>query len=216
MEHRKAATERQSVMSKSVIVFVRLDVDRFRRTLDDLGKQQLPYATSLAINKTARTAAYDVTRQMPAIFDRPTPFTLQAIGVKPSRKRDLRAEVFVKRLQAKYLLPEETGATRTWHQGDPILTPADLKTNTYGNIPRGALRRLKLDPKRYFFGSIKGIYGLWQRGPMHSIKLLVAFRNRATWKPRFAFRERVAASVRLTIGPALRESMARAIATARR
>lgn len=196
------------------IVSVRVETERFRRTLDDLGRQQLPFATSLAINKTARTAAYDITRQMPAIFDRPTPFTLHAIGVTSSTKHNLRAEIFVKRLQAKYLLPEETGATRSERPGEPILTPVDAKTNAYGNLPRGMIRRLLNNPQKYFLGTVKGVYGLWQRGPMHSIRLLVAFRRRATWKPRFAFRERVAASVNLTFATNLREGLARAIATA--
>lgn len=196
------------------IISIRRDVDRFRATLDDLGKQQLPFATSLALNKTARTAAYDITRQMPAIFDRPTPFTLHAIGVTPSRKTNLRATIFVKRLQAKYLAAEETGATRTASPGEPILTPVDLPTNAYGNIPRNTVRRLLRNPQKYFLGTIKGVYGLWQRGPMHSIKLLIAFHRRATWKPRFAFRARVEASAALTFATNLSAGMARAIATA--
>lgn len=211
----------------NVIVSVSTDFHRFRATLDRLGREQLPYAAALALNQTARTAREDVTRELPAIFSAkgrpPTPFTMRAIGTAPARKTSLAARVFVKRLQARYLEIEETGGIRVREPGAPVLTPVDVRVNRYGNIPRALIRRLAADPQRYFLGRIDGIYGLWERLAAPSrrggrraggVRLLVAFREQATYRPRFHFGEHVAASVRRHFLPALQAGMRQAIATA--
>ena len=209
---------------------VTADVARLRATLDDLGRRQLPFAASLALSRTARRAQQDLTRALPTIFAakgyEPTPFTRRAIGMSPARKSNLVAEVFVKRQQARYLAIEETGGVRVRAPGAPVLTPVDIARNAYGNIPRGLLRKLASDPESYFLGTVHGVYGLWERvsapgsGGRHilrtarGLRLLVAFRQQATYRPRFGFYERVAASVEANFLPALSAGMQRAIATA--
>lgn len=207
-------------------ISVAFDTRRFRDGLDDLGRKQLPFATALAINETARLAQRALTRALPEIFSKkgaPTPFTRRAIGVQGARKTNLRATVFVKRIQASYLAIEETGGTRRRSVGAPILTPVDFTAlNAYGNIPRGTLRRLRGDPKRYFLGEIRGVYGLWQRtgkpgprkGSPRGLKLLIAFRSRAVYRPRFGFHERISATVASHFPAALSAGLAKAIATA--
>lgn len=214
----------------NVIIRVATDFWRFRATLDALGRRQLPYAASLALNQAARTARDDVTRALPAIFSAkgaaPTPFTMNAIGTTVARKSNLRVEIFVKRQQARYLAIEETGGVRVRAPGSPVLAPVDVERNVYGNIPRGLLRKLLEEPDTYFLARIRGVYGLWQRvaGPgrqsqhvlrsARGLRLLVAFRERAVYHPRFGFSERVRASVEASFGPALEAGMAKAIATA--
>lgn len=208
------------------IVSIRSDLARFGRTLDDLQRTQLPFATALALTATARIAQRDLTRALPSIFStkgRPTPFTLRAIGITPARKNNPRAAVFVKRAQATYLAREETGGAVGPEPGAPILTPVNAPLNVYGNIPRGTIRKLaEGDPKRYFLGTIRGVYGLWERlasGPgggsaARGLKLIAAMRPHAAYKPRFGFRPRIAASVAANILPQLSAGMARAMATA--
>lgn len=196
------------------IVSVAWDVARFRATLDDFGRKQLPFATALALNETARFAAAEVTRALPEIFQRVTPFTRRAIGIKAARKTNLRAEVFVKRIQAQYLAIEATGGTRIWAPGKPILTPVNVALNAYRNIPRGTLRKLLANPKRYFLGEVRGVYGVWERLPRHRLKLIVALRSRATWRARFDFGRRVDGAVAARFVPALSRGLAKALATA--
>ena len=43
------------------------DFERLGRALDVFGRQQLPYAASLALSSTARAAAAELTRELPAI-----------------------------------------------------------------------------------------------------------------------------------------------------
>lgn len=211
-----------------MIVSVSTDFARFGATLDRLGREQLPYAAALALNSTARTAREAVTRELPAIFDAkgapPTPFTMRAIGTAAARKNNLTAEVFVKDQQAKYLRIEEFGGTRVSKPGSPVLIPVDVARNAYGNIPRGLLRKLLADPESYFLGRARGIYGLWERAgttgagghvlrSQRGLRLLVAFRERASYRPRFGFGERVRRSVVATFLPALQAGLGRAMAT---
>lgn len=196
------------------IISVETDLWRFRQTLDDLGRKQLPYAAVLALNETARFAAGELTRALPAIFERATPFTRRAIGVKGARKNNPRAEIFVKRLQARYLGIEETGGSRSWSPGAPILTPVNVRLNAYKNIPRGTLRKLLADPKRYFLGEVHGAYGVWERLAKDRVRLVVALRPRGTWRAKFGFGRRVDRAVAERFVPALSRGLAKAMATA--
>ncbi|HEY3909463.1 MAG TPA: hypothetical protein VGM07_06190 [Stellaceae bacterium] len=203
------------------------DFARLGRALDAFGRQQLPYAAALALTATARAAQQEVTRNLPAIFSAkgpPTPFTKQAIGFSPARKANLAAAVFVKRQHAKYLLIEETGGVRVRAPGAPVLVPVDVKRNDYGNIPRNLLRKLLEEPETYFIGRARGFYGLWERtrrpGQSHvlrtgrGLRLLVAFREEAKYRPRFGFEEQVRRSIDANLMPALQAGVEKALATA--
>lgn len=197
------------------ILVVRDDLWRFRAKLDDVSKRQLPFACARALTESARAAQQDVTRSLPAIFDRPTPFTQRAIGIKAARKNDLTAMIFVKDIQAGYLRLEETGGVRL-PTGRALVLPVDVQRNAYGNIPKGLLKRLKAKGKTgVFVGTVKGVAGFWQRGPHGSIRLLAAFRSKAVYRPRFDFRARVGAVVGRTFPTELAKQLAAAIASAR-
>lgn len=214
---------------------VRSDLARFSAGLDKFQRSQLPFATALAINAVARGAAASMTRELPEIFHKKgqiTPFTQRAIGWSPATTRNLRAAVFVKRKQAQYLEIEETGGGVTRRPGAPILTPVNARLNVYGNIPPGTIRRAAEAAPLYFIGTVRGVYGLWERldrpgkpagsiGPRGGIfthrgglRLIAAFRDRALYRRRFGFRKHIAASVHANFLPALRAGMERALATA--
>jgi hypothetical protein len=169
-----------------MFISVENDFWRFRQKLDDLSKRQIPFAAAGALNDTAKLIKAEITRALPSIFDRPTPFTMRAIGIKAARKNNLQATVFVKDRQAAYLHLEETGGTRAPEPHRPVDIPVDLQRDRYGGIGQGTLRRLR-GRKDVFFAEIKGVRGFWQRGPMHSLRLLVAVKPRATYHPRFGF-----------------------------
>jgi hypothetical protein len=217
------------------VQMVRSDLERFRAGLNKFERTQLPFATALAINTTARAAVDSMTRELPEIFRKKgaiTPFTRRAIGWSPAKAKNLRAAVFVKRKQAEYLKIEETGGSVARAPGAPILTPVHARLNVYGNLPQGVIRRAVEAAPLYFLGSVRGVYGLWERldrtgvsggstGPRGGIythrgalRLIAAFRGRASYRPKFGFQEHMAASVRANFLPALRAGMARALETA--
>ena len=212
----------------NVIIRAAVDIGCFHAGLTRLQREQLPYATALALTDTPRTAASAATKALPSIFAAkgraPTPFTMRAVGVSAARKNNPTATVFIKRLQASYLAIEETGGVRVRAPGAPVLTPVDVLVNAYGNIPRGRVRRLAANPEDYFLGRVRGIFGLWERvytpGSRHSLRwarglrLLVAFHDRAVYRPRFGFERLVEASVREQLPAALRAGLSHAMATA--
>jgi hypothetical protein len=199
----------------AVTISLRSEWKAFAARLDDAARQQLPYATARSLTEAAKAAQGGITRELPTIFDRPTPFTMRAIGIVPARKDTLTAEVFVKDIQAQYLKLEETGGTRQ-PKKTALVLPTDIKLDVYGNIPRGALQRMKGRGKAaVFVGTVKGIGGFWQRGPLHSIRLLAAFAPRAEYRPRFGYHARVEAIARRTFAAAFERNLKLALATAR-
>jgi hypothetical protein len=101
------------------------------------------FGIARGLTQVAKLSATTVTAALPTDFDRPNPFTMQAVSFTPATKDNLVATLFVKNAQAVYLELEETGGTRTPQPGSPINIPVDLKTNQYGNIPRGRIAALR-------------------------------------------------------------------------
>jgi hypothetical protein len=75
---------------------VRADLKQAERYLQNLRKEDIPFATAYALTKTAQAAQRTVVSEMKRVFDRPKPFTLNGTYVKPATKRDLRALVKLK------------------------------------------------------------------------------------------------------------------------
>lgn len=214
---------------------ISIDTRPLARALGDLGTRQIPFATASALTAAAKQAQQDVTAALPSIFDQPTPFTLRAIGTTSASKRDLTATVFVKDKQAQYLALEETGGTRL-PANIAVVVPADIKLNRYGNMAKGAIKRLLQRPDT-FSGTVHGIPGIWQRPPrgtrrgggqgtkgaLNSVQgfrtgltLLVRYQSSTSYRPRFGFARRVQASVTASLPRLFAAALAKALATARR
>lgn len=133
------------------------ELDKLPAKFDALAQRQIPYATSLALNRCAQLAMQTVKTQLSVIFDRPNSYTLNSLSVKFSTKNNLVARVEHKDFSgkgtpaSKYLMPEiEGGATRTQKRSEVVLSnlagmpgafwvPAPgAPLDGYGNI-RGSL-----------------------------------------------------------------------------
>lgn len=189
--------------------------DQFERSLNTFQREQLPFALSVGINDTLNDVKEAEQRLLDVRLDKPTPFTKRGIAVKRSSKRSLSGRVFFKPVQAAYLQKLEEGGTR-YPRGRAIPVPVNQRTNKYGNMSRGAIRRLLANP-RNFSGTVKGVAGIWQRprrkgaGP----KLLIAYERKATYRRQLFFgrdAKRVASGRLLSN---LRKGMQRAIRTAK-
>lgn len=90
----------------------------FIRSLDAASRKHLPFATALALTRTAEIAGKDAAREMARVFDRPTSYTLKSVRIVPATKARLWADVKLKDDQnkgtpaAKYLAPEIQGGAR--------------------------------------------------------------------------------------------------------
>jgi len=93
---------------------IKADTDRLQRKLNNLVNQQMPYATSLAINETLKTLETYNKALMQKAFDRPTRFTMNAFYVQFSNKRTLRGALRRKQMVVgrHYLEVQDSGGPR--------------------------------------------------------------------------------------------------------
>jgi hypothetical protein len=176
-------------------------------------RDQVPFAIARALTKTAQAGQGAATGAINTVFDRPTPFTQRGVRILPARKTDLEARVFLQDVQARYLGLQIAGGTRKPKKRALVL-PTELKTNRYGNIAQGAIKRL-LARKDTFSGSIRGVGGIWQRTKGGRLKLLIAYEDEAKYEKRFDFAGVVMRRVRQVFASELSSSVTLAMRTAR-
>ncbi|MGE8452096.1 MAG: hypothetical protein ACN6OP_16015 [Pseudomonadales bacterium] len=148
-------------------ISVRFDVKALQRDLNNLARKQVPFATAQALNVVAKQVQAAERTNMAKVLDKPTPFTLNSIGVKLATKSSLTARVFVKDIAAAYLLPYEKGGKNKLN-GRALLKPVGQKVNQYGNLPRNKIRQLLAKPNVFvgvvtFKKSGRTINGVWER-----------------------------------------------------
>lgn len=106
-------------------------VDKTLATLAAV-KGQLPYATAVALTRTAQKVKSDIEAEMPKAFDNPTRWTLNAIRMRPARKNKLQAVVAVKDMVTRgnpalfWLAPEVYGGTRQDKRAEFAMKTAKL------------------------------------------------------------------------------------------
>lgn len=142
-------------------------IAELQRTCTHLGRD-LNQAVAKGINTTAARVVTAEKDAMKAHLDRPTPFTLNSLGImKASPSHQIPAAlVFVRPIAAAYLRTSIEGGT---YAG---LHPAAIKLNQYGNLPKrkGApvgMSKL-ITNQRQFVGKVKTsrgqtIFGLFER-----------------------------------------------------
>lgn len=133
---------------------VRVEAKQFKRSLTELEKRQLPFATALALTMTAKDVQKNTVKRLQRVLDRPTRFTLNAFRVLPATKRNLVAKVGFREFTQtsagfrSYLEPLEYGGKRPPKRfekrlraigvmrSDEYAVPAKgFRLNRYGNIP---------------------------------------------------------------------------------
>lgn len=194
-----------------ITISVSGNFDDIKRRLREKQKQ-VAFAAAKALTDTARQAAKDAQDEMPRSLDRPIPFTVRGIRWRGANKTTLQSRVYIMPGTAAYLRPLiEGGVVRPKKRA--LLEPAGVKLDRYGNIPRKELERLRAR-KDVFFGSVRGIGGVWQR-TKQGVKLLIKFESLQQKRKQFDFPGIVAASVKRNFAAYFDRALAVALATAR-
>nr|WP_314074860.1 hypothetical protein [uncultured Roseococcus sp.] len=198
---------------------VRQDYQRLGHRLDAFERRQLPFAAARALTATAKAAQGAEERAIGSVFDRPTPFTQRGVAITPAKKTALKAEVFVKPIQATYLGLQDKGGTRR-PKRSALVNPAGIKLDRYGNIPAKALARLKRR-KDVFIGRVGKVGGVWQRpkkvkGTVGKPVLLMRFDGPERVRRRPFWDAPIAQIGRREFPRLMREALAEALRTARR
>lgn len=140
---------------------VQHDLERVRRELQ-AARDQVPFAAALALTRTAQAAQVAMRQEMLSVFDRPTPFTLASMYVRPATKAKLEANVYLKTGGNKEggnatdrLAHQVTGGARRFKRFEGALRNAGLLGNeeqavpgsaadldAYGNMSRGQITQI--------------------------------------------------------------------------
>jgi hypothetical protein len=132
-----------------------------QQSLKGFSDRRMAATLATALTRTAVEVKAGVQKELPRVFDRPTPYTINSLFVKPARADRLEAEVFFKdefgtsRLgipATKYLLPEVRGGARRSKGFEKALRKAGVlpfgrfampaagaQLDAYGNVNRGQL-----------------------------------------------------------------------------
>lgn len=107
---------------------------------------QMPFATAVALTRTAKAAKEEIERQLPSLIDRPTPYTMRGFRLYPATKRKLLAEVdfrpaFGKGTSARdYLSPLVYGGERKLKAFERSLQRSNLLPAGYAALPGAAAK----------------------------------------------------------------------------
>lgn len=125
------------------------------RFLSGAQKKQVPFATSLAINNTAKSIKAKIESNIKKVFDRPTPKTQKSLFFRPSTKKRLRATVEIKDFVGKGAAPSEYLQHHV-EGGKRRFKRSEIALHRRGILPRGWYTMLADDAKRNKHGNMTG------------------------------------------------------------
>jgi hypothetical protein len=127
------------------------------RWLDDAQKKQVPFAMALAMTLTANDVKAAEIDLMKRVFDRPTPYAINALRVVPATKRTMVASVTFREFGGipakRFLNPEVHGGPRSRKSHEMQLAPLmrgfqhavparGLERDGYGNVKGAVFRKI--------------------------------------------------------------------------
>jgi hypothetical protein len=141
---------------------VRIDATEVKRWTAAAGKQ-LPFATMLAINRTAKLVKDEIREEMGRVFNRPTPYALNSLMTEMATKKKLEGQVWLRDVWGSsggvpgvnYIGPAIFGGSRHAKAHELALRRAGILRNDmmvvpgngapldqYGNITGGRIKQM--------------------------------------------------------------------------
>ena len=146
---------------------IKVQIQGLDKTLAHLAgmQKQVRYAAAVALTRTAGAVKDAMPAVMERELDRPTAFTKRGMFVLRATPAKLAATVGFMDLQANYLKYQIAGGTRT-PSARGIKLPGNITLNSFGNIPKGLIDKLKQSAQDGTLGrGIAGRLGLTTNTP---------------------------------------------------
>lgn len=129
---------------------IKIDDSVLQKKVDELTRTAIPSAAMVATTRTATEAKKEVRAEMGRVFDRPTPYTLNSLFIRPATRTNIEAIVGIKtRSTAKrgHMHPEVYGGVRQMRASEKRLgtwwSPGqDAPLDQYGNVRGGLMRQI--------------------------------------------------------------------------
>lgn len=181
---------------------IKADIKPLNKKLTSLQRSQIPFASSVAINKTGvkilsalgsnaeKKFEGGATKQSLRAFKIPTGLKGKKTNIQFSTKKDLTATIFMPDWAEKFLKYQVFGGIRRSNSegGTGVPFKKNKRLNRFGNIAGRKSGLVKGENE--FIATIKGITGVWRRygKGARQIKLMVAFEKTVNYKnPKFPF-----------------------------
>ena len=180
--------------------------------------RQMPFATALALTRTAQTAQAEVRARLPDTFEIRNNWISKGIRISPARKASLEASVHTK---DRFLSLHLQGGDRVPHSPGKDAVPVGARRNKR-DFTRKATYPGKLladNGKGYKAEIHPGVYGVFRRkgkGAKSRTTLMWLLVKKIEIKATWPFDEQVAGVVRQVLPGKLTAAIAEAIDTARR
>jgi hypothetical protein len=168
-----------------VRINIKNNIKEATRGLSKTHKEQIPFATSNAINMTLFQLRKEMGKQTTKHLDRPTPFTQKGFVVDKAKKTTLRGILFIKDIVASYLKFQIDGGTRSTGKNIPIPYTPNARLNKFGNIV--GKRSGLVKKSNQYIGEVNGINGVWEKQKNGKNKLIIAFERSVNYRKRFPF-----------------------------
>lgn len=205
---------------------------------------QLPFATSVALNKTAFQLQQTLNYETSRYFDNPTSFTQRAFRYTKSTKSNLEVTIGTAPTQGRYLRFGIEGGSRPAKgfelkylasivdqrsiPSSAQLVPTSLvRTNAQGNVSLATIRSIQRGLNGnaaggFFYGKPRGggrnaslPSGIYRRSREQLFPYFISIQGRAQYQPQFPVIDISAQKAQQVFGPLLRSSLAQAMQTAR-
>ena len=169
---------------------LKADTKKLTKHLSYVQRQQIPFATSKALNDVAFDARLTVQNALPIRLDRPTKGLIKSVIVEKSKKKHLIAIVGFagkgfgktkwRESPAEIMIRHIKGGMRRPKSSSQLRIPSDtkgggIKLNKFGNIAgkKAKIQKMLGDKNKYFTGVPTGDYskkdaGIWERIPANS------------------------------------------------
>lgn len=166
-------------------------IEQFEQSLNQLEKEQLPFALMSTMNDLAFGIQRQLKRDMDKYYEGgATPWTKRGLGVYKATKKRLYSAVFTM-ANREYIATTIFGdVVRPFPEMDYLVKPGAQKLNKYGNIPRGSLKRKSQNKSKYFVGRPKGAkrsqpHGLYQTYKRKAPKLIIDLSDKSRYQKGF-------------------------------
>lgn len=189
--------------------------------LSDLKRSQLPFATAVALTKTAKAAQAEIRSQLPERFTIRSAFVERGVRIEAATKNRQQAAVFWRGPSgsrfAESLARQETGGVKRPAKRFLAL-PRNVKRGASGAVPKSQRPAALLRQKRVFTQDVAGGKVILRRVSKDAPPRLLFFlmERPAQIPPRFRFRETAANVARRTYRKEFGRAFAKAIATRKR
>lgn len=193
------------------------------QALSDLKRKQLPFATAVALTKTAQAAQKTIRAQLPDRFTIRSPFVERGVRIEAATKAKQEAAVLWRapggsdrRGFAKYLARQEVGGV-TDPRGRYTALPRKVKRGAKGLIGKANRPSALLKRKTVFIDENGRNAAIYQRvGKKAPPRLLYYLTEKpARYKPRWQFRETAMNEARKVFKREFGKAFAKALATRR-